>query len=67
MGYPKIPYVVGCVGTSRALGRSTENTRIKIAFVVCNSARLELNSLLAVYSFICFGVRTCYFHICNSA
>ena len=67
MGCPKIPYVVGSVGTSRASGRSMENTRIKNAFAVCNSARLELNSLLAVYSSICFGVLTCYFHICNSA
>ena len=67
MGCPKIPYVVGSVGTSRASGRSMENTRIKNAFAVCNSARLKLNSLLAVYSFICFRVLTCYFHICNSA
>ena len=67
MGCPKIPYVVGSVGTSRALGRSMENTHIKNAFAVCNSARLELNSLHAVYSSICFGVLTCYFHICNSA
>ena len=67
MGYPKIPYVVGFVGTSRTSGRSMENTRIKNAFAVCNSARLKLNSLLAIYSSICFGVLTCYFHICNSA
>ena len=67
MGCPKIPYVVGSVGTSRASGRSMENTLIKNAFAVCNSARLELNSLLVVYSFTCFRVLTCYFHICNSA
>ena len=58
MGCPKIPYVVGFVGTLRALGRSIENTRIKIAFAICISARFELNSLGAVYSSICFGVLT---------
>ena len=67
MDCPKIPYVVGSVGTLRASGRSMENTRIKTAFAVCISAQLELNSLRAVYSFICFGVLTCYFHTCNSA
>ena len=58
MGCPKIPYVVGSIGTSRASGRSMENMCIKTAFAVCISARLELNSLRPVYSSICFGVLT---------
>ena len=38
MGCTKIPYVVESIGTSRASGRSIENTRIKTTFVVCISA-----------------------------
>ena len=53
MGSPKIPYVVGSVGTSRASGRSMENTRIKNTFAVCNSARLELIVCLPfIHSFV---------------